>query len=323
MGDRQMKKSVYKRGMAFLLSCVLAFGTCLSILEPTFSLRTFAYAEKQGSVIASSLNVRSGAGTGYRTVARLSNGSSVTVIGEETASDGVLWYKIRFTGSQGAQTTGYVSSQYIKLASQNVPVDSNFESYMTQQGFPESYKQGLRELHAKYPNWRFTAFQTGLDWNTAVDEESKITRNLVARSSISSWKSTETGAYDWSTGTWPGFDGSSWVAASRDIISYYMDPRNFLNETYIYQFMDQAYDSSIHSKEGLADMVAGTFLEGTAAPGGASGSRGSDQSGSGSGGSSGGPGGDSQSSSSGPGSGGSPDGGGDCSRTDRRPRSGG
>ena len=87
--------------MAFLLSCVLAFGTCLSILEPTFSLRTFAYAEKQGSVIASSLNVRSGAGTGYRTVARLSNGSSVTVIGEETASDGVLWYKIRFTGSQG------------------------------------------------------------------------------------------------------------------------------------------------------------------------------------------------------------------------------
>ncbi len=309
MGDRQMKKSVYKRGMAFLLSCVLAFGTCLSILEPTFSLRTFAYAEKQGSVIASSLNVRSGAGTGYRTVARLSNGSSVTVIGEETASDGVLWYKIRFTGSQGAQTTGYVSSQYIKLASQNVPVDSNFESYMTQQGFPESYKQGLRELHAKYPNWRFTAFQTGLDWNTAVDEESKITRNLVARSSISSWKSTETGAYDWSTGTWPGFDGSSWVAASRDIISYYMDPRNFLNETYIYQFMDQAYDSSIHSKEGLADMVAGTFLEGTAASGGASGSRGSDQSGSGSGGSSGGPGGDSQSSGSGTGSGGSPDGG--------------
>lgn len=305
MGDRQMKKSVYKKGMAFLLSCVLAFGTCLSILEPSFSLRTFAYAEKQGSVIASSLNVRSGAGTSYRAVARLSNGSSVTVIGEETASDGVLWYKIRFTGSQGAQTTGYVSSQYIKLASQNVPVDGDFESYMAQQGFPESYRQGLRELHAKYPNWRFTAFQTGLDWNTAVDEESKVTRNLVARSSISSWKSTETGAYDWSTGTWPGFDGSSWVAASRDIISYYMDPRNFLNETYIYQFMDQAYDSSIHTKDGLTDMVKGTFLEGTAAPGGAAGSRGTNQSGTGSGG----PGGDAQSSGTGTSPGGSPDGG--------------
>ena len=89
-----------------------------------------------------------------------------------------------------------------------------------------------------------------------------MTRNLVARSSISSWKSTEDGAYDWATGTWPGFDGSSWVAASRDIISYYMDPRNFLNETYIYQFMNQSYDPSIHTREGLVTMVEGTFLTG-------------------------------------------------------------
>ena len=279
-----MKKSRYKKGLAFLLSCVLAFGTCVSALDPSFSLRTFAYAEKQGTIIASSLNVRSGPGTGNASIARLANGTSVTVIGEDRASDGVLWYKIRFTGSGGAQTAGYVSSHYVKLASQNVVSDSNFEAYMTQQGFPESYKQGLRELHSKYPKWRFTALQTGIDWNTAVAEESKVTRNLVARSSISSWKSTEEGAYDWGTGTWPGFDGSSWVAASRDIISYYMDPRNFLNETYIYQFMNQSYDASIHTREGLVTMVEGTFLSGTAPAGGASGSRnGSDSGGSSSG----------------------------------------
>ena len=278
-----MKKSRYKKGMAFLLSCVLAFGTCVSVLDPSFSLRTFAYAEKQGTIIASSLNVRSGPGTGNASIARLANGTAVTVIGEDTASDGVLWYKIRFTGSGGAQTTGYVSSHYVKLASQNIVSDSNFEAYMNQQGFPESYKQGLRELHSKYPKWKFTALQTGLDWNTAVAEESKVTRNLVARSSISSWKSTEDGAYDWATGTWPGFDGSSWVAASRDIISYYMDPRNFLNETYIYQFMNQSYDPSLHTREGLVTMVEGTFLSGMAPAGGASGSRGSSGSGSSSG----------------------------------------
>ena len=302
-----MKKSRYKKGMAFLLSCVLAFGTCVSVLDPSFSLRTFAYAEKQGTIIASSLNVRSGPGTGNASIARLANGTAVTVIGEDTASDGVLWYKIRFTGSGGAQTTGYVSSHYVKLASQNIVSDSNFEAYMTQQGFPESYKQGLRELHSKYPKWKFTALQTGLDWNTAVAEESKVTRNLVARSSISSWKSTEDGAYDWATGTWPGFDGSSWVAASRDIISYYMDPRNFLNETYIYQFMNQSYDPSLHTREGLVTMVEGTFLSGTAPAGGASGSRGGSGSGSSSGSPSG-PDGGSSDSGSAPG-GGSPDGG--------------
>lgn len=48
-----MKKSRYKKGMAFLLSCVLAFGTCVSVLDPSFSLRTFAYAEKQGTIVAS------------------------------------------------------------------------------------------------------------------------------------------------------------------------------------------------------------------------------------------------------------------------------
>lgn len=299
-----MRKSIYKKGMAFLLSCVLAFGTCISVLDPSFSLKTFAYTEKKGTIIASSLNVRSGPGTGNASIARLANGTAVTVVGEDTASDGVLWYKIRFTGSGGAQKTGYVSSHYVKLASQNIASDRDFEAYMTQQGFPESYKQGLRELHSKYPKWKFTALQTGLDWNTAVAEESKITRNLVARSSISSWKSTEEGAYDWATGTWPGFDGSSWVAASRDIISYYMDPRNFLNETYIYQFMNQSYDSAIHTREGLTAMVEGTFLSGTAPAGGASGSRGS----SGSESSSGGPDSSSSGSGSAPG-GGSPDGG--------------
>ena len=73
-----MKKSVYKKGMAFLLSCVLAFGTCISVLDPSFSLRTFAYTEKQGTIIASSLNVRSGPGTGNASIARLANGTAVT-----------------------------------------------------------------------------------------------------------------------------------------------------------------------------------------------------------------------------------------------------
>lgn len=122
-------------------------------------------------------------------------------------------------------------------------------------------------MHAQYPNWTFTAFQTNLDWNTALKNESVIGRNLVASSSISSWKSTETGAYDWGTGTWPGFDGSSWVQASSDIIAYYMDPRNFLNDKYIYQFMKQSYDSSLHTKTGLQNMVSGTFLSGTVSGG--------------------------------------------------------
>ena len=60
---------------------------------------------------------------------------------------------------------------------EEMPVD--FESYLNQQGFPESYKPFLRELHAMYPNWVFEAHHTGLDWNTVIAEESIAGKNLL------------------------------------------------------------------------------------------------------------------------------------------------
>ena len=222
-------KLLGKRAAAFLLGAVMAVNPGLAGTAAESLLGIVSYAEERtASVNATNLNVRSGPGTSYQALAKLSKGAPVTVLGEQTGTDGVVWYQIRYSGSSGEQT-GYVSSKYIKFPTA-IKSDSDFESYLTKQGFPESYKQGLRELHAQYPNWTFTAFQTNLDWNTALKNESVIGRNLVASSSISSWKSTETGAYDWGTGTWPGFDGSSWVQASSDIIAYYMDPRNFLND---------------------------------------------------------------------------------------------
>lgn len=277
---RMIKRKKIKRIAALLIGCILAVSPSLADDRPIFGVIAQA-AERTGSVNATNLNVRSGPGTSYQAVAKLSHGAPVTVIGEKAAADGTVWYQIRFSGQQ----TGYVSSQYVKFSS-SVASDGDFENYMNVQGFPESYKPGLRELHAQYPNWTFTAFHTNLDWNTAVENESVIGRNLVSSTSISSWKSTAPGAYNWDSGTWPGFDGSSWVQASEDIIRYYMDPRNFLNDKYIFQFMKQSYNSSIHSREGLESMVSGTFLSGTASSAGApaSGSRSSGSSeGSGSG----------------------------------------
>ena len=60
-----------------------------------------------GRVLATSLNVRSGPGTGYAKVASLKQNAVVTVLG--ASGD---WYKIS-TGS----TTGYVLGVYLKLES--------------------------------------------------------------------------------------------------------------------------------------------------------------------------------------------------------------
>lgn len=42
-----------------------------------------------------------------------------------------------------------------------------------------------------------------------------------------------------------------------------MDPRNFLDDTYVFQFLSHEYDGSTQTKEGLTGMVSGSFLSGT------------------------------------------------------------
>ena len=254
-----MKVKKYKRVLAVMLG--LALAVQLPGAVPFHPMDTYAYTGA-ATVKASSLNVRSGAGTGYQAIGRLAAGASIQVLGEQRGTDGKTWYQIRFSGTGGTEQTGYVSAEYVRLPV-SYTTDSDFEAKLSAEGFPESYKNGLRQLHAQYPNWVFKAKKTGLDWNTVIENEALLGRNLVSSGSISSWKSVESGAYNWDNSTWTGFDGSNWVAASEDIIRYYMDPRNFLDDTYVFQFLSHEYNSSTQTRDGLAKMVEGSFLSGT------------------------------------------------------------
>lgn len=212
-----------------------------------------------GSCTADVLNVRSGAGTGYSKTGTVSYGDSLTILSETTDSSGAKWYKISC-----GNLTGYVSAAYVQLTSSGSQgsSDADFESYMTKQGFPESYKPYLRTLHEQHPKWIFTAQKLGVDWNTALKEECVVGRNLVHSSALASWKSMEKGAYDFNGGYWYGLDGS-WVAASKEIIMYYMDPRNFLNDTYIFMFENQSYNPSYQTESGVKTILADTFMSGS------------------------------------------------------------
>ena len=209
-----MKAKKLKRGLALMLGVMMAANLPASVATPFTMLNSYAYTGS-ATVKATSLNVRSGAGTGYSSVGRLAAGAAITVIGEQRGTDGNTWYQIQYTGTNGAVNTGYVSSVYVRLPV-SYTTDSNFEAYLNSQGFPESYKNGLRQLHQQYPNWVFKAKNTGLDWNTVIENESVLSRNLVSSGSVSSWKSVADGAYNWDNSTWTGLDGSNWVAALPD-----------------------------------------------------------------------------------------------------------
>ena len=261
VGEKKNMTKKQKRILALMLGAVL-LGDCAARTGTMISGLSLAYAATGSATVnATTLNVRSTPGTTGSVVKKLAYGAAVTVVSETAGSDGKTWYKIQFSSGSGTQE-GYVRSDYIKFPV-SYSYDSTFENYLNSQGFPESYKVSLRTLHTEHPTWVFQAQKTGLNWSDVMAAEGAVGANLVSKSSISSWKSTEYGAYDWNTGTWTGFDGSSWVAASKDIVAYYMDPRNFLNDTYVFQFLHHAYDSNAQTREGLTSLITGTFLEKT------------------------------------------------------------
>ena len=203
------------------------------------------------------------------------DGSSVSILAEETDANGVLWYYIQKPGGG----TGYVPAESVTLTDppEETPVPAETpapepvaaqdrDTYLAQLrslGFPESYLEGLWQLHDRYPAWEFRPFFTNVDWNTAVNEENVLGRSLVWGSAPSSWKSTQEGAFNWTDNTWVELDSGGWVAASREIIAHYMDPRNFLDGSAVFQFLYQGYDAASQTRESLAVLVSGTFLADT------------------------------------------------------------
>ncbi len=261
VGEKKNMTKRQKRFLALMLGTVL-LGDCAGQAGTMISGLSSAYAATGSATVnATTLNVRSTPGTTGSIVKKLAYGAAVTVVSETAGSDGKTWYKIQFSSGSGTQE-GYVRSDYIKFPV-SYSYDSNFENYLNSQGFPESYKVSLRTLHTEHPTWVFQAQKTGLNWSDVMEAEGAVGTNLVSKASISSWKSTDYGAYDWNTSTWTGFDGASWVAASKDIVAYYMDPRNFLNDTYVFQFLHHAYDSNTQTRAGLTSLITGTFLEKT------------------------------------------------------------
>lgn len=242
----------FKKKILFLL---LLFLIPIEIFSKGMVVNADTY--KYGTVDGYSVQVKEGPASFYNTIGTLSMGQEVTIL---STSNG--WYHIQFKVAEGETKAGWVPRDYIdmKMEIVDASADPEFELYLSEQGFPESYRTYLRSLHAQFPDWKFKALKTNLDWNTVLDNELSIVyRNLIEVNNADSWKSTEPGAYDWNTGEWVEFE-EGWVAASREIVAYYMDPRNFIrNNTDIFQFYTLSYTGE-ETEEGLANILKGTFM---------------------------------------------------------------
>lgn len=140
----------------------------------------------------------------------------------------------------------------------------NFESSIA--GFPESYKDSLRALHAAHPSWVFVPQITNVDWNTFITAEMVPERSLIPRSMDDAYKGKQSWAYNPETGEYYGLSGYNWVQASQAAVEYYADPRNFLTEQDIFQFELLTYNSSYQTEAGVEAILSGTFMSHTMMP---------------------------------------------------------
>ncbi|MEA5051018.1 MAG: Ig-like domain-containing protein [Oscillospiraceae bacterium] len=139
--------------------------------------------------------------------------------------------------------------------------DAGFESSIA--GFPDSYKPYLRALHEKYPAWVFEPFATGLDFFEAVDAECTGNRMLTLRLNFADvYKSRAAGDYDAAGGYVVKDPG--WVSVDGVAVSWFMDPRNMLDERYIFQFERLSYDAGVQNIDGVEAILDGTFMHAAA-----------------------------------------------------------
>lgn len=195
-------------------------------------------------------------------------------INDAAILDDQIWYQVSFFVG-GSEKTGYIESYYLAYADEDwITWETRYLEQIYPQSttygmtaysnaanstdtsdidaFPAIYQDSLRALKSQHPNWTFVPMNTGLDFNTAVNNE------LGDKSLIQN--TTSNSSKGWVGDPCPTESG--WYYATKTAISYHMNPCNFLTETYIFQFEQLTFNSTYHTVSAIQTFLNNTFMKG-------------------------------------------------------------
>ncbi len=145
----------------------------------------------------------------------------------------------------------YAKTYTYSKSSNNLP--SNFDST-----YP-GYKNLLQTLAKAHPNWTFKLYETGLEWETVINNEYQdhhsSAKNLSPYNYPKGWICTICNDKKYDNGTWR--------CTSRNAVEYMIDPRNSVNENDVFQFQELSYsstNSNTNERKAIEKMVKGTFI---------------------------------------------------------------
>ena len=137
----------------------------------------------------------------------------------------------------------------------------DFESGLAKAGFTSSYITALSKLHEKYPNWNFVPLITNISLDEGVaNERKKHSQQLIQKTNSNESKGYLCRCSDcYVNGAYVIREGKTWVSASESAVKYYMNPLNFLDEKYIFQFESTSYDSG-QTTAGVETIIQNTWM---------------------------------------------------------------
>ena len=128
---------------------------------------------------------------------------------------------------------------------------SNFSSIDTSKY--KGYKEALQKLQQQHPNWTIKLVYTGLKWEDVLNaEQGRDSKGepYSLTQATGSWRdSSDNNSYQ-----------GEWYKASREAIAYMMDPRNSLDQYYVFQFQNLARSSN-ETVQKVSTMTNGTYLQ--------------------------------------------------------------
>ena len=247
-----------------MVNAVYASVTLVSPDKAAAELDTLAKTKNILALVylCDSYDVKKEPGSSAETLLTVNSGQSVQITGVTTDSLRNIWYQTTMDIS-GTSYTGYVERDFLAYSDEEL---INFEHrhinsflfrsaepagadpYQDVNQFPASYQTSLKALKDAHPNWTFVKMDTELVWSDAVKNENTKEKSLISSRVNAAWK---TGAYD-----------NSWAFPSDGILSYYMDPRNFLTDSAVFQFELLSFNATYHTQAIVQSMLDTTFMNG-------------------------------------------------------------
>lgn len=230
------------------------------------------------NVTGSGFKVRSSANSNASTIGYLYAGVNVEIVDKASGNGCGTWYKINYnnkTGwvcgisSSGARNVELYRTQTLRTYNRNPETD--YERQLQNAGFPSSYWDKLSQLHKDHPNWNFIAnnIDRGKDFSYVTwAETGAVSDGDIGKSLLYAYGGDtdlvagylKTDVYNYKTNKFTMQDSGGFYAARQDVVAYYMDPRNFLNENFIFQFELLSYNSQYQTQNVVESVFGNGYL---------------------------------------------------------------